>query len=144
MAKPELGTKRVCPACGTKYYDLNRSPITCPNCGTIFEIAVTAAKAMPAHVVAPVVAVAAVEAHEEIERDADVISLDAVEEEAEPDAGPDADEDEAVIPEAEEIEIDADIEAEDDDAAPFLDQEEEEGDDVTDLLDVDAEDEDEV
>ena len=56
---------------------------------------------------------------------------------------PDADEDEAVIPEAEEI--DADIEAEDDDAAaPFLDEEEEEGNDVTDLLDVDAEDEDEV
>ena len=142
MAKPELGTKRVCPACGTKYYDLNRSPITCPNCGTVFEVAAPTARAIPAHVAAPVVA-AAVVAHEEIEREADVISLDAVEEEAEPDAGPDADEDEAVIPEAEEI--DADIEAEDDDAAaPFLDEEEEEGDDVTGLLDVDAEDEDEV
>jgi uncharacterized protein (TIGR02300 family) len=141
VAKPELGTKRVCPACGTKYYDLNRSPITCPNCGTVFEIAASA-KAAPAHVVAPVVAAAAVVAHEEIERDAHVISLDAVEEEAEPDAGPDADEDEAVIPDAEDVEIDTDIEPED--AAPFLDEEEEEGDDVTDLLDVDAEDEDEV
>ena len=104
MAKPELGTKRVCPACGTKYYDLNRSPITCPNCGTVFEVAAPTARAIPAHVAAPVVA-AAVVAHEEIEREADVISLDAVEEEAEPDAGPDADEDEAVIPDAEEIEI---------------------------------------
>ena len=142
MAKPELGTKRVCPACGTKYYDLSRSPITCPNCGTVFEVAAPTSRAAPAHVVAPVVAAAAVVAHEEIERDADVISLDAVEEEAEPDAGPDADEDEAVIPDAEEI--DADIEAEDDAAAPFLDEEEEGGDDVADLLDVDAEDEDEV
>ncbi len=38
MAKPELGTKRVCPSCGTKYYDLMRSPIVCPNCGTIYEL----------------------------------------------------------------------------------------------------------
>ena len=143
MAKPELGTKRVCPSCGTKYYDLNRSPIICPNCGTVFVVAAPTARAIPAQRGRAPSSPAAVVAHEEIERDADVVSLDAVEEEAEPDVGPDADEDEAVIPEAEEI--DAEIEAEDDDAAaPFLDEEEEEGDDVTGLLDVDAEDEDEV
>ena len=34
MVKPELGTKRVCPNCGTKYYDLNHNPIVCPRCGT--------------------------------------------------------------------------------------------------------------
>ncbi|HYZ35074.1 MAG TPA: TIGR02300 family protein [Crenalkalicoccus sp.] len=34
MAKPELGLKRVCVACGTKFYDLNRSPAICPKCGT--------------------------------------------------------------------------------------------------------------
>lgn len=39
MARPELGTKRVCLDCGSKYYDLNRDPITCPKCGTIFEVA---------------------------------------------------------------------------------------------------------
>ena len=39
MARPELGTKRVCADCGAKYYDLNRDPITCPKCGAIFEIA---------------------------------------------------------------------------------------------------------
>ena len=38
MARPELGTKRVCLECGAKYYDLNRDPITCPKCGTIFEL----------------------------------------------------------------------------------------------------------
>lgn len=39
VARPELGTKRVCLECGSKYYDLNRDPITCPKCGTIFEVA---------------------------------------------------------------------------------------------------------
>lgn len=37
MAKPELGVKRACPNCGAKYYDLNRNPIICPKCGTVFE-----------------------------------------------------------------------------------------------------------
>ena len=34
MAKPELGLKRVCVACGTKFYDLTRAPAICPKCGT--------------------------------------------------------------------------------------------------------------
>ena len=34
MAKPELGTKRVCVACGTRFYDLTKAPAICPNCGT--------------------------------------------------------------------------------------------------------------
>lgn len=34
MAKPELGLKRVCVACSTKFYDLMRAPATCPKCGT--------------------------------------------------------------------------------------------------------------
>ena len=34
MAKPELGTKRVCVACGTRFYDLAKSPAVCPKCGT--------------------------------------------------------------------------------------------------------------
>lgn len=33
MAKPELGTKRVCVSCGTKFYDLQKSPAVCPKCG---------------------------------------------------------------------------------------------------------------
>lgn len=37
MAKPELGLKRICPNCGTKYYDLNRNPILCPRCGAPFD-----------------------------------------------------------------------------------------------------------
>lgn len=34
MAKPELGTKRVCVSCGTRFYDLTRQPAVCPKCGT--------------------------------------------------------------------------------------------------------------
>ena len=34
MAKPELGTKRVCVSCSTRFYDLLKSPAVCPKCGT--------------------------------------------------------------------------------------------------------------
>jgi hypothetical protein len=34
LTKPRnLGNRRVCSACGTKYYDLNRTEPTCPKCG---------------------------------------------------------------------------------------------------------------
>lgn len=34
MAKPEWGTKRSCPKCGTRFYDLgNEDPVTCIECG---------------------------------------------------------------------------------------------------------------
>ncbi len=38
MVKSEWGTKRVCQACGAKFYDFNRSPIVCPACGATFEL----------------------------------------------------------------------------------------------------------
>lgn len=34
MVRPELGTKRVCVACNTRFYDLSHSPAICPKCGT--------------------------------------------------------------------------------------------------------------
>jgi uncharacterized protein (TIGR02300 family) len=34
MVKPEFGTKRVCVACGTRFYDLTKVPAACPKCGT--------------------------------------------------------------------------------------------------------------
>jgi len=39
MTEQELGTKRLCAHCGAKFFDLHHSPITCPKCGTVFEIA---------------------------------------------------------------------------------------------------------
>ena len=34
MSKVEWGKKVVCSNCETKFYDLNRKPAVCPNCGT--------------------------------------------------------------------------------------------------------------
>lgn len=34
--KAARGTKRTCQACDARFYDLNRSPITCPSCGAIY------------------------------------------------------------------------------------------------------------
>lgn len=38
--KAERGTKRTCQngECGSRFYDLNRDPITCPICGTVYEL----------------------------------------------------------------------------------------------------------
>ena len=37
MAKPELGNKHQCQNCGVCFFDLNKSPITCPKCGTVVQ-----------------------------------------------------------------------------------------------------------
>ena len=34
MPKEEWGTKRLCPHCATRFYDLNNNPLTCPACGS--------------------------------------------------------------------------------------------------------------
>lgn len=35
--KAARGAKRVCQNCGSKFYDLNRDPITCPICQAIYQ-----------------------------------------------------------------------------------------------------------
>jgi uncharacterized protein (TIGR02300 family) len=42
-SKAERGTKRTCqnPACGARFYDLSRDPISCPVCGTVYELALS-------------------------------------------------------------------------------------------------------
>jgi uncharacterized protein (TIGR02300 family) len=47
VAKPDLGTKRVCSGCGAKFYELNRTPIVCPKCETVFVPVVGAPRARP-------------------------------------------------------------------------------------------------
>lgn len=37
MAKADLGTKRTCPSCAAKFYDLGRRPARCPKCETEFD-----------------------------------------------------------------------------------------------------------
>jgi uncharacterized protein (TIGR02300 family) len=139
VAKPELGTKRVCPSCGTKYYDLHRNPIVCPSCGTVFVVA--AAARPPERKPEPVVK-APVEAAVAVEPDVELVSLEDAEAGAEPDIGPDVDveDEEPAVPD-----VEIEVEESDADAVPdpFLEEEGEEGDDVAGLLDVDSEQEEE-
>jgi uncharacterized protein (TIGR02300 family) len=38
MIKPEWGTKRSCPKCATRFYDLGKDdPVTCIECGSTWE-----------------------------------------------------------------------------------------------------------
>ena len=37
LVKADLGLKRVCPSCGSRFYDLQKRPIECPKCAFSFE-----------------------------------------------------------------------------------------------------------
>ncbi len=37
MPKDEWGVKRLCPHCNSRFYDLRRDPMTCPECGHGFS-----------------------------------------------------------------------------------------------------------
>lgn len=37
MPKDEWGVKRLCPHCSSRFYDLKRDPMTCPECGHSFS-----------------------------------------------------------------------------------------------------------
>lgn len=125
MAKPELGVKRLCPNCGTKYYDLNRSPIRCPKCGTIYDVSAPPPRAEKAAKAVPVEAVV-----DDETADVEIVSLE--EADAEASGG-------EVAADIEDGEIEGDIADGEDDV--FL-EEEDEGDDVADILgDVDDEEE---
>lgn len=38
--KAERGTKRTCqnPECGSRFYDLNRDPVVCPVCESVYQV----------------------------------------------------------------------------------------------------------
>ena len=99
MAKPEWGQKRACPGCGSRFYDLMRDPITCPNCGTTVDPTAFSktrrSRSVAAKPVAPapveVVAVAEAEAATD---DDDAIEIAAV---------ADDDDDDALIEDASEL-----------------------------------------
>lgn len=39
MAEAEWGAKRECPTCRARFYDLQKDPATCPECGASFALA---------------------------------------------------------------------------------------------------------
>ena len=38
MSKPARGSKRVCPSCGARFYDLSRTPVICPTCQAVYQV----------------------------------------------------------------------------------------------------------
>ena len=130
MAKPELGTKRLCAHCGARFYDLNHAPITCPKCGTEFE-AVVAARGRPE---AARAAVREVETVTPETREAEFVSLEEADAEA-PGAAKKPVPAEAGIEEEEEVEIDDSLDSDD----SFIEEQEEEDADVTDIIGGDIE-----
>ena len=127
MAKPELGTKRLCGNCGAKFYDLNKDPIVCPKCQTVMALAAVAARSRPE----PVAARAAKPEPEEVvapeTQEAEFVSLEDADAEAQ---GKKVAEGEAIEGgEDEEIELDERI----DDAA-LIEEQEETDEDVTDII----------
>lgn len=77
MPKDEWGVKRVCPTCGSRFYDLRSDPLTCPECGATFSLeSLTAAKPKAPRQEKPKVEPADVEDMPDIETGDDVIADD--------------------------------------------------------------------
>ncbi|CAN5177296.1 TIGR02300 family protein [soil metagenome] len=76
MVKPEWGTKRTCPKCATRFYDLgNDSPVTCINCQSHWEPepVLKSKQPMPYEQVAPKKVVEAVDGElETVDDDLDI------------------------------------------------------------------------
>jgi uncharacterized protein (TIGR02300 family) len=126
VVKAELGTKRTCPSCATRFYDLLKNPIVCPKCGANFVAAsILPSKGdMPA--MAPVPKPREVEADDGEAADVELVSLEDAE-------APDvADDETAGIEDVDLGEDTAAAETEDD---TFLVEEEEEGGGMDGILD---------
>jgi uncharacterized protein (TIGR02300 family) len=136
VAKAELGTKRVCLETGRKFYDLNKSPVISPYTGKIVpvETPVTRARPEPAPVPRPA-AVPAEEVAAPEPPEAEFVSLEDADAEA---AGAKAPVETTEPDIEEEVEIDETL----DDAA-FIEEQEEEDADVTDIIGGDIENEEE-
>ena len=80
MSKPARGTKRVCPSCGARFYDLNRSPITCPVCQAVYQVTAPASRRGERAQPVEVRKVEEPQAEAPVAESAEVISLEEVEE----------------------------------------------------------------
>jgi uncharacterized protein (TIGR02300 family) len=134
VVKAELGTKRTCPSCAARFYDLLKNPIVCPKCGVSFVAAtlLPSKSDLPASMMPK--APKKVEVEEEEAPNVELVSLEEVEE-------PDTDDETAGIEDVdlgEEAEVEG---GEEDDT--FLVEEEEDGDNVSGLIEGGKEEEEE-
>jgi uncharacterized protein (TIGR02300 family) len=137
LADPALGSKQICPTCQAKFYDLGRRPAHCPKCGSDFDPEeavkfrrIRARTATPDYETDD-------EAEDQVKAKAKADEDDLEEEEV---AAPEIDEavDEVLVsdddddvepdaPEAatSEVEIEEDVDLEEDNVVPFLEEDEE-------------------
>ena len=124
MAKADLGTKRICPTTGKKFYDLNKNPVISPYTGEIVPI------------VAPVASrsrSSAAAAAANTESPAEPVEMETISLE-EADAEENSGKVKADLPESEDdIEVDETLDDDDDDST-FIPDEEESDDDVADII----------
>jgi uncharacterized protein (TIGR02300 family) len=132
VAKPELGTKRVCPETGRKFYDLNKDPIVSPYTGQEYPISYfeETAQNRRDRERAKREEVAEVEAES---ADVEIVSL----EEADEDTSSTGKSDD--LPD---IDDDVEIDDDDDDDTFLADDDDDEDDDVSDIIGVNDEDDD--
>ncbi len=126
MAKPELGTKRVCPTTGRKFYDLNKDPIVSPYTGQSYPRSMFEPQAKAAATAAK-----PDEDEDEVEAADSAVELVSLDE-----ADAEATEKDAVVTSEDDIEVEDDVAPDDD---TFLEEDEEGDDDVADLIDGDIE-----
>jgi len=126
VAKPELGTKRICPDTGRKFYDLNKTPVISPYTGKVVPIAVA-----PTRGARPEAAKAVQDESEALvpeTTDAEFVSLEDAEAEQQGKKKP-----ATAGAQVEEDDVEMDDDESLDDAA-FIEEEEEGDADVTDII----------
>jgi uncharacterized protein (TIGR02300 family) len=128
VAKADLGTKRICPVTGKKFYDLNKTPVISPYTGEVVPIA-PVAPSRGRSAAAERAAAANTETVEPVEAEEELVSLE------EADAEENTGKVKANVPESEDdIEVDDSIDDDDDDDSTFIPEEEDEDEDVTDII----------
>ncbi|MBX9464849.1 MAG: TIGR02300 family protein [Aquamicrobium sp.] len=120
MAKPDLGTKRICPETGRKFYDLNKDPIVSPYTGQSYPLS---------YFESGTSSISDDEEVEEKELDAEesgaeIVSLEDADDEAKGDS------DDVSVDDEEDVDLG------DDDDDTFLAEEEEDEDDVSGIISV--------
>jgi uncharacterized protein (TIGR02300 family) len=131
VAKSDLGTKRICPTTGKKFYDLNKNPAISPYTGEVVRAPIPPPRTR-ADAAARASAAAAASAAEATPEPVEAEELVPLEE---ADAEENTGKVKAVVPESEDdIKIDETIEDDDDDDSTFIADEEEGDEDVTDII----------
>ncbi|MEO1748561.1 MAG: TIGR02300 family protein [Pseudomonadota bacterium] len=138
MAKPELGTKRVCPETGRKFYDLNKDPIVSPYTGKSYPLSFF--DDTKSEVIEEKATVTEAESDDEDDAIADdsteVLSLDDADDEA---TGSDEDKN---LPDLGDNTDDEVLEDDADDDTFLPDDDEDDGDDVSGIVDISTDDDD--